>query len=231
MKKTVKMVFLILAFAVISLLGLPVYAQEPGKGNGIVSYQFNQNGETSIWYVLGVLAGVMMGVAMMIVIMKIIHKMGGRVQLKWDKKGDSYDERQKLARGIAYKWAFFTMLSYVIIVSLLSEFKITGIFMSFGGMWIGVCCSLAVFVIICILRDAYMSLYENARGVSLLFCFVCLMNLICGIRNIVNRDPFLENGVISTDSINMIAAILFAVILVVFAIRVLYNSRHIEEED
>lgn len=178
-------------------------------------------------YYLGMFCGMVFAFFLAAFLKWGIGKLGGKVGLKWMQ--GAYDERQLLARGKAYKAAYFTLIFYMLIIAALKETGIP-IFMSFCGLWLGVCLSVAVFAVICILKDAYMSLYENVKGVILMFSAVALLNLIIGIESISEQRPLLEKGVLSTDWLNLIVGILFMVIVIVFCGKVLYNKKQEDEE-
>lgn len=206
-------------------------------------YTFQDNGEWDIWleyglgkaenhtpaYFLGMACGLLAGLGFVALMMWIIRKAGGRFGGK--NKENSFDERQLLARGQAYKYAFFTMAGYMVFVGLLKELANQSLLMSFAGLWIGVCLSIAVFAVVCILKDAYMNLYENAKGVIMMFSAVGLINLVVGMRIFVDGKSIVENGTLSVDMINMITGFLFVVILIVFIGRVIYNNRQLEEDE
>lgn len=180
-------------------------------------------------YLLGLLCGLIFSVLFFVFLKWVAGKLGGRIELKC--REHAYDERQLLARGKAYQAAFFTLVAFLLMASLLEDAFELPLFMSFCGMWIGVCLSLAVFAVICIWKDAYMSLYENVRGVILLLSAVGIMNIGVGMRVILERRPLLENGKISLDYMNLVVGALFCVILVVFCARVLYNKKESEEDE
>lgn len=183
----------------------------------------------SIEYFLGLVAGIVAGLALVVCLTWIIKKMGGKVGCGCQK--GSYDERQMLARGQAYKTAFFTLMFYLIIISLISELFEMTLFMSFMGIWIGICFSIMVFAIICIIKDAYMSLYENAKGIIILFSVVALLNIIIGVRNIIEKCPMIEDGAISVDCMNLVVGAMFCIIVVVFGGKLIYDKKHVEEEE
>lgn len=186
-------------------------------------------GEGNISYLLGVICGVAVGLVFVALMVWITRKLGGKIDL--DYKKDAYDERQLLARGVAYKYAFFTMMIGMVIIALLEEIAGVGIFMSMAGVWLIVCISLAVFATICIMKDAYMSLYENVKGVVIMFLAVAILNIAIGIGNIVDGVPLLENGVLSVRWTNLIVGALFLYILPVFIGRVIYNNKQLEEDE
>ena len=65
--------------------------------------------EYSLEYSIGLVCGIICALLFAAVVIRIIRKMGGKVEFGCRKK--SYDERQLLVRGQAYKSAFFTMLT------------------------------------------------------------------------------------------------------------------------
>ncbi len=214
------------------IMGTDSYVfQKNGKWNIDLKYGLEAGGKQSVYYYLGILCGIVFAILMIAIIRWIVGKMGGRIDLP--SKKDSYDERQLLARGKAYKFAFFTMIFYMSIISLISEFNGISWFMSFCGIWIGVCLSITVFAVICILEDAYMSLYENAKGIIMLFAVVAIMNMGAAVRILLDIEghPLLENGAISVDYLNLVVSVVFFVILTVFCGKVMYNKRHLEEEE
>lgn len=203
--------------------------QENGRWNIDLKYGLEAGGSHSVYYYLGMVFGFIFAFLLLAFLRWLVRKMGGSVDRCGRK--DSYDERQQLARGKAYKYAFFTLIFYVTIVSLISEFSRISWFMSFCGIWIGVCLSIMVFAVICILEDAYMSLYENAKGVIMIFSIVAIMNLVVVVRIIMERRPILENGAISLDYMNLVVGVMICVILAVFCGKVIYNKKHLDEEE
>lgn len=213
---------------------------EETSGDG--EYKFSDNGEwnirleygcgevkgESLEYYLGVVIGMATGFILVALLMWIIRKMGGKVGFKNCK--ESYDERQMIARGQAYKIAFFTLMFYMCIVSFISEFSGNPLLMSFTGIWIGVCLSISVFAISCIIKDAYMSLYENAKGIIMMFLVVGISNIGIGILNL-EKHPIIENDALSIHCINLIVGIMFLIILVVFCGKLLYDTRNTKEEE
>ncbi len=202
---------------------------ENGIFNVTTEYNVKEAGALSIYYLLGIICGVAVGLAFVALLVYLTRKMGGKVDLEC-KKG-AYDERQLLARGVAYKYAFFTLMIGMVIIALMEEIAGIRLFMSMTGVWVMVCISLAVFATICILKDAYMSLYENVKGVVIMFSAIGILNIAIGIGNIVDGTPLIENGVLSVRCTNLIVGLLFIYILPVFIGRVIYNNKQLEEDE
>lgn len=202
---------------------------ENGTFNVTMEYNVKEAGALSIYYLLGVICGVAVGLVLVAALVWLTRKMGGKIDL--DIKKDAYDERQLLARGVAYKFAFYTLLIGMVIIALMEEIAGIKLFMSMAGVWAMACISLAVFVTICIVKDAYMSLYENVKGVVIMFSGVALLNIVIAISNIIDGAPWIENGVLSVGCTNLIVGVLFVYILIVFVCRVIYNNKQLEEDE
>lgn len=195
-----------------------------------IGIAFNHSESKSISYLLGMICGVATATVFLVVATWLIRKVGGKID--WNCNGEkSYDERQLLARGVAYKYAFFTLMFGVGFACLLDEIAGISLFMSFAGIWLMICLSLAVFATICIVKDAYMSLYENVKGGIMMFSIVAILNLGVGIMNIVNGTRCITDGVLTIGCTNMIVGVLFLYILLVFVGRVIYSNRQLEEDE
>ncbi len=194
-----------------------------------VTYNLQEEGAMSGYYLLGIICGVAVGIAFVALLACLIRKAGGKVNFECRK--DSFDERQLLARGVAYKYAFYTLLIGVLVLECLEDiFKIT-MFSSLSGVFFVICISLLVFATICIMKDAYMSLYENAKGILMMFLAIALLNIALVVKNILNGVPFIENGTLSSDYLNLIAGLMFVYIIPLFAARVMYNKKQLEEDE
>ena len=177
----------------------------------------------NVAYILGVLCGFLFGLFVVIVIRRFNKK---KSCLK-----ERYDERQKIAQGMAYKTAYFVLLLYIGIVLLLAEGQFTEIFLSFAGLWLGICISISVFVVICIWKDAYISLNENTKVFLLTFGALELMNFIGVVRIILEHEPLIADGKLTSSCLNPITCIMLAVVMTAFYIKLRYNRRCEQEEE
>lgn len=202
--------------------------QGNGEWNIGLEYGYGEGKGESLEYYLGVVLGIAIGIAFVAFLKWLIRKMGGK--FGYGKCKGSYDERQIIARGQAYKAAFFTLMFYVCMVAFISEFLENPLLMSFAGTWIGVCLSITVFAIVCIIKDAYMSLYENAKGIIMMFLVVGISNVGIGILSL-EKQPIIENKALSIYCINLIVGSMFLIILAVFCGKLLFDKRNIQEEE
>ena len=200
-----------------------------------MEYGFRKAGKSSTEYkignVIGLIAGIALGLLLACLLKFLIRKMGGRFELIWQIRKDSYDERQLIERGKAYRAGFYTLLIYVVAACWLSDLFDVPVLMSFGGMWLGVSLALLVFALRCIRTDAYMSLYENPKGLIIMFLVIGLLNLVLGGAVVLRMGTLLENGVLSVYCVNLETGILFLTVLGMFVARLLKGGDSSEEED
>lgn len=193
----------------------------------------------NIFYLLGFAAGILIAILVLFIISRIAKRVGGKIVFGCGKDGKDYDERQMLARGKAYEAGFFTMMAYIVFVGILADIMENRFMLSFGVLWIGAGISIGVFVIICIVKDAYMSLRENAKGILIMLGSIGLLNLFTGLSNrehLVENVEITRNGQtfecirLSADTTNLVVGILFFILMAVFVGKLWYDKKH-EEED
>lgn len=141
---------------------------------------------------------------------------------------DSYDERQRLARGTAARAGFVAMIAYDVCyaVSLALEFywcdAVTGVTM---GPWLGV----TVFVVVAIWKDAYVSLYESAgflRGTLIFVLLVDGANLVMAVRG----SNLIRDGRLTGSCWYILCAATDLAMLIALAVRTARNRREEKEE-
>ncbi|BAL00185.1 hypothetical protein OBV_29860 [Oscillibacter valericigenes Sjm18-20] len=164
---------------------------------------------------LGVLTGVAVGLLFVVVLfkMKVLDM--------------TFDERQKRARGQAFAWGFATLVICVAVYGLSDAIL---------GHWIDVlaacilcvCIAVTVFAIVCIRKDAYLSLKERPRRIMLLFAVLAAVNLALGAIYIRN-GTLVENGMLTSRACNPITGIMLLVVLAVYAAKYLRDRKETEE--
>lgn len=138
-------------------------------------------------YSIGIICGIICALFVC-----VLAKVYIRRRLKMDQR--DYDERQIAVQGSAYKYAYLTLLIVVFLGALcVSAFDLT--VKPLTLICLCAMLSLAVFVSICILRDAYFTCKTRKPGVFILFLALGVVNLIGGIRLLT--DHACENAWIS----------------------------------
>lgn len=158
----------------------------------------------TMWVFLGAIVGLAVG--------------GAILSLLFKKKvlDFTFDERQERARGQAFKYGFITLAVAVVVYGGAEQF--------FGrwceplaGAMLCVCVGVGAFAIICILKDAYLSLKEKPRQVMTLFVVLSVVNL--GFGGVAWADGTLvEDGVLTFRAVNPIVGLLTLVILIVYLV-------------
>ena len=138
----------------------------------------------------------------------------------------TFDERQELARGKAYKYGFQAMGVSVILYGIL-DVTVGEWCDTLTGNLICFCIGLTVFAVTCILNDAYLSLKEQPRKVMTLCFLVALMNLVLGWANAAHGTVVVD-GKLSTGAVNLIVGGMSLLLLAVYIINYALRERETE---
>lgn len=160
-------------------------------------------------YVAGVLVGIG-SAAVVIAVMAAVRKKQGRPK-------PEYDERQMAARGVAYRWAFLTLM--------LSLAVNTGVEAIWGpwakpgvSAWMLSFLSVGVFVVVCVRKDAYFAVAQDPKASLWLFGAVVVLqipNIIITLRS----GGFVEDGLLTWDALSPASGALFLVLTVCAIVR------------
>ena len=160
-------------------------------------------------YVAGLLVGIG-SVAVVMAVMAAVRKKQGRPKAE-------YDERQMAARGVAYRWAFLTLM--------LSLAVNTGVEAIWGpwakpgvSAWMLIFLSIGVFIVACVRKDAYFAVAQNPRTYLWLFGAVVVLqipNIIINLRS----GGFVEDGLLTWDALSPASGVLFLVLMVCAIVR------------
>ncbi|MBP3326800.1 MAG: hypothetical protein J6L77_10330 [Coprococcus sp.] len=170
-------------------------------------------------YVLGIVAGI----ALVLIIFIILSKKTDAIPVFGT--ACQYDERQLQARGRAYKAAYFTLMICVFAEAFADMFLERKLFTSLGGLGLAIFVSIGVFAVTCIIKDAYMGLYEKIRGTLITFFIIALLNLWCVVLAVVKKDKLIENGEFSYVIINIGIVILYIVIMAALLIKLRLDKK------
>lgn len=133
------------------------------------------------------------------------------------------DERQERARGVAFKYGFFTLLISVFLYGC-SELVLGRWCDAMAGGSICVGLGMTVFAVVCIWKDAYLSLRERPRRVIPLMLFIGLGNLAISILR-AHEGGLLEDGILTFRASNLILGVMVLVILGAYLVTACFRSR------
>ena len=127
----------------------------------------------------------------------------------------TFDERQERARGVAFQYGFFTLVICVAVYGCLDV--LVGRWCdTLTGCVLCICIAGAVFAVVCIWKDAYLSLRERPGAVMALLLGLAAFNLVCGLF-IAAGGGLVENGILTYRASNLIAGGMIALILIAYA--------------
>ena len=171
--------------------------------------------EHSLGYIVGIVVGILVGVGIVALLFKL-------------KVMDlTFDERQERARGQAYKYGFWTLLTCLLLYGF-SDMVLGRWCDVLTGVMLCVAASLMVFASVCIVKDAYLSLKEKPRTVMTMLTVVSILNLVIGVMNWKN-GRVMEDGILTFAAVNGICGIMVLVILVIYVANYLLGRREAGE--
>lgn len=173
----------------------------------------------SLSYVLGVIAGILL-VFLVYGILRVVTKRRGKCA------NAQFDERQVVARGRAYRYAFFTVLFYLLGWGLFELAADIRLWDTYTGCFLGVFLSVTVFAVVAILNDAYFAVNEKPATYLGIFALVTVLNLGIGVWNLATGgEPIVEHGILTYHSVNLLVGGMFLIITIVAAVRVWQGKR------
>ncbi|MCI2113150.1 hypothetical protein [Ruminococcus sp.] len=144
-----------------------------------------------------------------------------------------YDERQLIARNTAYKYSFFTLVFYCILCGMLDIAEIKWaetVIQMFLGMFL----SVAVFVVICIFKDAYFGIEKgknNIRTFLLLSVIITVIQLFNFIYTVfIEKEPIITDGMLNSDVTPLLCAVAFLIMIIATVIKIVISKKEREEE-
>ena len=170
-------------------------------------------------YTIGMITGILAAALIMALFAKRINKI---------RRGPcKYDERQELVRGRGFKYGFFTLMAYNLVLGTA--------YMDAAPEWcdmlmqniIGVVLAVSVFGVYCIWNDAYMSINESPSFVYFFFWGIGGLNLFSGVMNLVHGS-IVEDGRLTFRGSNLMLGAIFVLFGIVFWMR--NHSRNHDEE-
>ena len=173
----------------------------------------------SLGYNFGMLAGVLVGALVGIGIIALLFKL---------KVMDlTFDERQERARGQAYKYGFWTLLTCLLLYGF-SDMVLGRWCDVITGAMLCIAAALMVFASGCIVKDAYLSLKEKPRRIMTLLAVITAMNLFIGGMNL-KYGQVVKDGVLTYAAVNGICGVTTLTILVVYLVNYLMAKQEAGE--
>lgn len=174
----------------------------------------------TIEYIGGLVLGVAVGLVLVWLLFTAVKRRDGGPVISFD-----FDERQRVARGRAFKYAFITQCGYFALYSLLAASweKLPPVpVVCFAGILL----SLTVFAVCCIFMDAYLSLTEKPKTIVAIVTGGAALNVVLGIVN--TGIAWRESGSrinLGVGAVNLLCGAMLVVILISLVIKRAVDKR------
>lgn len=133
------------------------------------------------------------------------------LRTRGDSSAGRYDERQVIARGKAFKYAYFSILIYYLIYCCILIY-IDDKWLQMTCTALGMFISVTVFAVSAIWNDAYVSFQEKSGSYLAIFWVLLAVNLMPVICKLFSQEP-MEMTMLNLFGTLMAAAILMAMAL------------------
>ncbi len=165
-------------------------------------------------YIAGIVCGVL-AVFLVCWIISRINKKTGVVK-------KDYDERQQALRDKGFRFAYLTLIGYMVVFALLHSLEVIPGEMS-GWLFIGVIISLVVHIIYSIYNDAYFRISDSPKGYTVLFGILGLSNIVLGVLKRINGE--VEGAFPAYGDLNLVIGVMLLVISVNILIKQALDKR------
>ena len=173
----------------------------------------------SLGYNFGILAAVLVGALVGLGIIALLFRL---------KIMDlTFDERQERARGQAYKYGFWTLMTCLLLYGF-SDMVLGRWCDVIVGVMLCAGVALVMFASVCIVKDAYLSLKEKPRAIMTLLTVISALNLAIGVIN-WKSGQVVKDGVLTFAAVNGICGIMMLAILGVYLVNYLLAKREAGE--
>lgn len=148
--------------------------------------------------VIGMIVGILVGILFVYVVSKIANRYN-------DKGEKKYDERQKAIRGVGYCIGLYVLIALIfvkdIIISTMTIRVNSNMILTLDILAILI--SLFVFLVYCVMHDAYLTISERPKSVIILTLFLGIFNFVIALfsnhnhtdRSILEQSSFINFAV------------------------------------
>ena len=132
---------------------------------------------------------------------------------------NKYDERQLIARGQAYKVAFITLCSYLVITLLLDTI-FNKLFADYTlTVAIGIIISTVFFSVTCIRNEALFDLNQSYKTYFLQLGSILLINVIIVVGTFLDGYTLVTDGKLNNHFLNFALAVAMLIVIIALAFK------------
>ncbi|MCR5399055.1 MAG: hypothetical protein K6E68_05905 [Lachnospiraceae bacterium] len=170
----------------------------------------------------GMTLGLIVGLIIAIVIIKYANKN--------NKFKTEYDERQKIERGKGYTIAFYTLVAYESLMSLLSIGDIELPLHDFAIHFTGIVIAITVHCVYCIWKEVYWGLNNDRKKYMMVFALCIVLNALPVLGNALAGNLF-DNGKIGLAMLNIMVLIMLVIVVITMLIKGMVNKNTGTDEE
>lgn len=145
-------------------------------------------------------------------------------------KYSKFDERQQLARGKAFRAAYYVLSVYLLISGFIRYVLEVVWCNGLLDLEIGIYLSITIFAIICLKNDAYIPMHESPKEQNILSGVICLLFLAIAVVYIISGQHIIINGQLSFSVSPFLLGIMYLIILPFSIARSMANKKNIKTE-
>lgn len=137
---------------------------------------------------------------------------------------ERYDERQELERGRGFKYAFFTMLVYLLVMVYIDA---AGLSLAADTSLLyccGILLGILVYMVYCVWHESYFALNQNMRSVMIALGLIGLSNFLIGLINLLD-GTLVENGKLTFRITNLLCSFLFFALFLTMLLKKIVSSK------
>ena len=164
----------------------------------------------NIYRLTGVAAGIIVGLIICAVLFRFANT---NKKMKTD-----YDERQRSIRYLAYKYAFYTVMIYEILMLVLGMGEIKLPVPDYAVHFFGIILGCTVLGVYCVLKDVYWGMNNNRKRYILIFGVAVALNLI-PVAASISGGSFITDGQVTAPVINLMVLIMLLALFIAFILK------------
>lgn len=176
----------------------------------------NMGTEYKFGFIIGALVGAAVWCVLILVFLKLTRTDG---TLK-----NKFDERQRIVQGKAYKYGFFILMVYNLVLGIFDSCLDIRYADMGTEMVLGVIISVTVVAVYSIWNDGYFSLNENIVRVLVGFGFFLLINLGLGFYNL-RFGSIVKNGILTFYCLSFFTSLMIFVIMIIAGVKYISDKK------
>ena len=164
----------------------------------------------NIYRMTGVITGIIIGLIICAVLFRFANT---NKKLKTE-----YDERQRSIRNLAYKYAFYTVMIYEILMLVLGMGNVELPMPDYAVHFCGIILGCTVLGVYCIWKDVYWGMNNNRKRYILVFAATIALNMIPVVASIAGGS-FITDGKVTTPVVNLMVLFMLLALLITFILK------------